>query len=231
MIPSSILNLFSMQGALFCRDRKAAGFIIRGLRHTNISLDVVSGQKSYRQDQIIFDSSVFVFHGALTKDEVSLVHLIQRVKPSSCLAMLDPTDMKYLDDFDLVLSRPYSFPYLSLLIQREIYRKRERSMKQRMRFGDMTLFLQKRLLMRGGKTVCLTNKEFALMQYFFLNPGRIVTRSDILDNIWDSSSPLSTNTVDVHVSRLRQKLSICRAKAFLRTVPCVGYQWISDAIS
>lgn len=219
-----------MQGTLFCRDRKSAEFILHGLRRTSLSLELASNWKSFERDQLLFQSSVFVFHGSLSREDISLIQLIQKIKPSACLVILDPADMRCIDDFDLVFSKPFSYPHLSLLVQKKMCEKRDRFMRHRLRFGDITLHVLRRTLTRGDKTISLSNKEFSLMQYFFLNPGRIISRSDIMDTVWDRHCPISTNTVDVHVSRLRGKLEKCHAAAFLRTVPCFGYQWLLDAI-
>jgi len=69
----------------------------------------------------------------------------------------------------------------------------------------------------------LRNKEFSLLIYFLQNMGRVLTRTRLLEEVWDSNIFWSTNTVDVHVSHLRQKLKRHFHKDLIKTVYCIGY--------
>ena len=75
----------------------------------------------------------------------------------------------------------------------------------------------------SGIEVPLRNKEFNLLAYFIENIGKIVTRSQIFEDVWDRNICCSTNTVEVHVSSLRRKLRNYFGREFIRTVNCVGY--------
>ncbi|MBL4693956.1 winged helix-turn-helix transcriptional regulator [Candidatus Gracilibacteria bacterium] len=74
-----------------------------------------------------------------------------------------------------------------------------------------------------GKKVRLRNKEFVLMEYFFLNMGIVLSRTQILEDVWDRNICWSTNTVDVHVSSLRRKIRRFSRMLKIKTVHCVGY--------
>jgi len=73
------------------------------------------------------------------------------------------------------------------------------------------------------KSLMLRNKEFCLLDYFLRNHGKVLTRGRILEEVWDRNLFCSTNTVDVHVSVLRQKLRKLSKKNFIKTVHCIGY--------
>ncbi len=75
----------------------------------------------------------------------------------------------------------------------------------------------------GGRLVSLRNKEFTLLMYFVRNMGRVLSRTQILEEVWDRNIMCSTNTVDVHVSSLRQKFRRHVNKDYIKTVHCVGY--------
>lgn len=75
----------------------------------------------------------------------------------------------------------------------------------------------------SGIEVPLRNKEFNLLAYFLDNVGKILTRTQILEDVWDRNICCATNTVDVHVSSLRRKLRTYLNHDFIRTVNCVGY--------
>ena len=71
--------------------------------------------------------------------------------------------------------------------------------------------------------VFLRNKEFALLEYFMQNMGKVLSRTQILEDVWDRNICCPTNTVDVHVSSLRKKVGKYFGNGFIRTVHCVGY--------
>ena len=77
---------------------------------------------------------------------------------------------------------------------------------------------------RAGKRVVLNRKEFALLEYFMRNPGTLLTRSMILDHVWDTDVDQLTNTVDVHVSFLRRKLDRDADEKLITTMHGYGYK-------
>lgn len=90
-------------------------------------------------------------------------------------------------------------------------------------WGPLRLELSSRQFFIGKEVVPLRNKEFCLMEYFMRNMGRVLSRTQILEDVWDRNICCCTNTVDVHVSSLRQKLNLFDCSCFIRTVHCVGY--------
>lgn len=69
----------------------------------------------------------------------------------------------------------------------------------------------------------LRNKEFDLLEYFFANSGRVLSRAELLEGVWDRNICCSTNTVDVHISNLRKRLKPWSLAGIIRTVHCRGY--------
>ena len=80
-----------------------------------------------------------------------------------------------------------------------------------------------RRFLLGGRKVFLRNKEFTLLMYFIENMGRVLSRTQILEDVWDRNILCPTNTVDVHVSSLRRKFKKYANKDYIKTVHCVGY--------
>ena len=99
--------------------------------------------------------------------------------------------------------------------------KRDKDLKI-IRYRDLTLDLETRVLTKGKNQWDLKNKEFALMEFFLLNAGIVLKRNTILDHVWDRNANILTNTVDVHVSRLRKKIDP-EGKGLIRTMFCAGY--------
>lgn len=87
----------------------------------------------------------------------------------------------------------------------------------------MLLDTGNRKLIFGKCYIRLSNKEFTLMEYFMKNMGRVLTRTQILEEVWDRNIFCSTSTIDVHVSVLRRKIRKYLKSELIRTVYCVGY--------
>ena len=90
-------------------------------------------------------------------------------------------------------------------------------------YGLVCLDLLRRKVYVKGESMVVRNKEFQLLKYFIQNVGRVKTRMEILEEVWDRNWCSNTNTVDVHVWSLRNKLKCYLGCECIRTVHCVGY--------
>jgi DNA-binding response OmpR family regulator len=92
-----------------------------------------------------------------------------------------------------------------------------------LRVADLEVDLLRREVRRGGRLLPITSKEFALLEYLCRNTGRLVTRTMILDRVWDMRFDPATNVVDVHIHRLRTKIDGDSARKLIHTVRGAGY--------
>jgi len=128
------------------------------------------------------------------------------------------------DDFTL---RFYFWPLNYLLLLDDL--KSITRLKEYMDFGkieleDVELNLNRRALVKGKTEVYLRNKEYELLLYLAKNKGKILSRVNILENVWDMNSNVLTNTVDVHISKIRRILEKHFGLAkMIKTIPCSGY--------
>ena len=90
-------------------------------------------------------------------------------------------------------------------------------------FGLVRLEISSHRFVVNEKSINLRNKEYSLMEFFMRNPGRVLSRTKILEEVWDRNAFCSTNTVDVHISSLRSKIKPYAPSGLIRTIPCVGY--------
>lgn len=130
------------------------------------------------------------------------------------------------DDY---LTKPFSFAELiarvSALMRRALP-KTESAV--RLEFADLSLDLVARRARRGGRVVELHAKEFALLEYFMRNPDRVLSKTMILQHVWDYQFDPQTNVVDVLVSRLRSKIDRDFGTKLIQTIRGVGYVLRSD---
>ena len=124
------------------------------------------------------------------------------------------------DDY---LTKPYAFS--ELLARVEVLGRRRGSPEQDMvyRVGDLELDRLSHNVRRNGKEILLQPREFRLLEYLMKNAGQVVTRTMLLENVWDYHFDPQTNVIDVHVSRLRGKIEKGFEKPILHTIRGAGY--------
>lgn len=93
-----------------------------------------------------------------------------------------------------------------------------------LRVGDLTLDLVTRKVERAGKPIDLTLREFDLLSYLMRHTGRVCSRKEILENVWHCDPDTKTNSVTVHINRLRQAIDTGFEKKLIHTVPWKGYR-------
>ena len=124
------------------------------------------------------------------------------------------------DDY---LTKPFAFSELLARVQALIRRSSSAPEPTRLTVGDLTLDLLSREVKRAGRTIELQAREFSLLEYLLRHPGRVVTKTMILEHIWDYSFDPQTNVVDVLVHRLRSKVDKDFPKKMIQTIRGVGY--------
>lgn len=127
------------------------------------------------------------------------------------------------------LAKPFSLT--ELIVRAEgLTRKPEVSAQDmRLEIADLTLDLRSRHVMRAGNRIVLSPQEQRLLEYFMGNIDRVLTRSMILEHVWDYSFDPQTNIVDQHVSNLRQKIDKDYSQALIHTVRGFGYRMSADS--
>jgi two-component system copper resistance phosphate regulon response regulator CusR len=124
------------------------------------------------------------------------------------------------DDY---LAKPFSLEELLARV-RALLRRQAGAKSTQLAQGDIRMDLLARTVTVAGRPVELTNREFALLELFLQNRGRVLTRTLIAERIWEASYDMETNLIDVYVRRLRQKLGATEEKPIIRTLRGTGYQ-------
>jgi DNA-binding response OmpR family regulator len=123
------------------------------------------------------------------------------------------------DDY---LTKPFAFAELVMRVK-ALLRRSPTAINSLLRVGDLELDRLGRRAHRAGRRIELSPKEYSLLEYFLLNPNRVLSRSMIMDHVWDQSFEGLTNIVDVYVNQLRKKIDDGFEPKLIRTVRGMGY--------
>lgn len=127
------------------------------------------------------------------------------------------------DDY---LTKPFSVE--EFLARARALLRRGKPEEGLLRAADLTLNPATREVLRGGRRIELTNKEYALLEYLLRNPGRVLSRSQIAEHVWNLAFDTETNVIDVYVAYLRQKIDKGEKLKLIKTARGVGYLLSTD---
>lgn len=209
-------------------DSKIASFVVKGLKQSGYAVDhCVDGEEALAvAGATPYDAAVI----DLMLPKLDGLSLIQRLRARgnrmpvlilSAKASVDDRVKGLQAGGDDYVSKPFAFSEVLARVQALIRRSTQSSEPTRLSVGDLTLDLLAREACRGSERVELQPREFSLLEYLMRNPGRTVTKTMILEHVFDYSFDPQTNVVDVLIHRLRSKID--PEKTRLHTIRGVGY--------
>jgi two-component system OmpR family response regulator len=125
------------------------------------------------------------------------------------------------DDY---LTKPFAFGELQARLDALVRRSQGTGTQTALEAGDLRMDLLAHKVTRGGQPIPLKPREFALLEFLLRHAGQVVTRTMLLENVWEYHFDPQTNVVDVHISKLRQKIDAGQEPPLLHTVRGVGYR-------
>ncbi|MDB5397344.1 MAG: response regulator transcription factor [Rhodospirillales bacterium] len=129
------------------------------------------------------------------------------------------------DDY---LTKPFAFGELSARLEALVRRSQATDFQRIIAVGDLRMDLLSRKVVRGGKTIQLQPREFKLLEFLMRHAGQVVTRTMLLENVWDYHFDPQTNVIDTHISNLRHKIDVGFDRLLLKTVRGAGYRLSVD---
>jgi two-component system, OmpR family, response regulator len=209
-------------------DKKIASFVVNGLKQSGFAVDHCGdGEEGLMRAQATAYDATIVDLMLPKLDGLSLVRQLRSkgaqtpVLILSAKATVDDRVRGLQAGGDDYLTKPFAFSELLARVQALIRRSSQTPEPTRLAVGDLTLDLLTREVRRGEEKIELQPREFALLEYMMRHPNRAVTKTMILEHIFDYSFDPQTNVVDVLVHRLRSKLD--KEKSMIHTIRGVGY--------
>jgi two-component system, OmpR family, copper resistance phosphate regulon response regulator CusR len=210
-------------------DEVLARFVRQGLEGEHYTVDVLPDGEQARSAAVENDYDVVILDLNLPKlDGVGVLRHLRLKKPS--LPVLILTQRTRIEDrvqcldggADDYLAKPFSFNELSARI-RALVRRSHLPSESVLTVADLRLDRVQRVVERAGRRIELTTKEFSLLEYLMRNAGRSVTRSMIVEHVWNLTFDTTTNVVDVYINYLRRKIDDGHPTKLIHTARGVGY--------
>ncbi len=214
-------------------DMEAASYLVKGLNEIGHAVDHaddgesgLSYAKTNAYDAMVIDRMM------PRKDGISMIEDLRRGgdnTPVLILSALDDVDERVTglraggDDY---LTKPYQLSELHARLQALARRAQPENAVTTLRVADLTLDLLKHKVTRAGANINLQPREFRLLEYLMRHAGQVVTRSMLLENVWDYHFDPQTNVIDVQISRLRSKIDKDFEQPLLHTVRGAGYKLV-----
>jgi two-component system OmpR family response regulator len=216
-------------------DKKIASFVVKGLKQAGFAVDhMIDGEEGLHQaltasyDAVIIDIMLPKLDGLqliedLRRQKVNIPVLILSAKRS-----VDDRVRGLQKGGDDYLTKPFAFSELLARVQALIRRAHGSVEPTSVTIGDLSLDLLSRKVRRAGKQLDLQPREFALLEYLMRNAGQVVSKTMIMEHVWDYHFDPQTNVVEARICRLRDKIDKGFGKRLIHTIRGVGYVLRAD---
>jgi two-component system OmpR family response regulator len=212
-------------------NERVSQFVVKGLKESGHTTDHADNGRdglflaaSEPYDVIIMDR---MLPGQI--DGLAIIEALRKAgnrTPILILSALSDVDERIRglksggDDY---LTKPFAFGELLARLDALARRAQGNNTETTLDVGDLRVDLLSRKVVRGDRVITLQPREFKLLEYLMRHAGQVVTRTMLLENVWDYHFDPQTNVVDVHISKLRQKIDCESERPLLRTVRNAGY--------
>jgi len=217
-------------------DEKTAGYMAKGLGEGGHLVDragdgreglFLASEGNY--DVIVLDRMLPKLDGLAVLQALRSAKVATPVLILSALAQVDDRVAGLRAGGDDYLTKPFAFSELLARLEALVRRNNAPAVETKLAVADLEMDLLARRVTRAGRTVELQPREFRLLEYLMRHAGHTVTRTMLLEAVWDYHFDPQTNVIDVHISRLRQKIDKGFERPLLHTVRGAGYALRADA--
>lgn len=212
-------------------DKVAAGYVLKGLAESgHIADHAPDGEtglnmaRDGRYEVLVVDRMLPALDGLKVIETLRKEGDQTPVLVLSALSEIDQRVEGLRAGGDDYLTKPYAFAELLARIEALVRRRDPSAVQTKLKVGDLEMDLLARTVRRGGEEIPLQPREFRLLEFLMKHAGQVVTRTMLLEKVWDYHFDPQTNVIDVHVSRLRGKIDKPYDRAMLHTVRGAGYR-------
>lgn len=212
-------------------DAAAAGYLVKGLKECGHVVDHAADGETGLDMARSSSFDVLIVDRMLPKrDGLKVIEALREesdATPALVLSALGEVDQRIEglkaggDDY---LTKPYAFAELLARVDALARRRDPDAVQTKLAVGDLEMDLLARTVVRSGRSIPLQPREFRLLEFLMKHAGQVVTRTMLLEKVWDYHFDPQTNVIDVHISRLRAKIDKEFDRPLLHTVRGAGYR-------
>jgi len=217
-------------------DRSIASFVVKGLKEAGHVVDHIENGEDGLHRALTETYDVAIIDLMLPKlDGISLISEMRRQGIKTPVIILSAKRsvedrVKGLEEgSDDYLTKPFAFAELIARIHALVRRASNIPDVTHLTVGDLSIDLRARRVVRAGQLIDLQPREFALLEYLMRNAGRVVSKTMIMEHVWDYNFDPQTNVVETRISRLRDKINRGFNKQLIETVRGAGYVLREDS--
>lgn len=212
-------------------DADTAEYILKGLREEGYTVEHVADGRdglylatSSSFDAIVMDRMVPGMDGLSVIKALRAAGMETPIIILSALGQMDERVKGLRSGGDDYLAKPFGYSELSARLVNLMRRGSSKPAESNLTCGDLDMDLLARKVARGGKMIDLLPREFKLLEYLLRNKNRVVTRTMLLEQVWDYRFDPHTSLIDTHISRLRKKIDDDFSSPLLHTIRGTGYR-------
>lgn len=217
-------------------DTQAANYIARGLKeqghlveHAGDGEEGLALAQEDRFDALVVDRMLPKLDGLSIVSSLRDDGVRTPVLFLSALGEVDDRVKGLKAGGDDYLTKPFAFSELSARLEALVRRGAPEDVQTKLKVADLEIDMLARRCTRGGQRIDLQPREFKLLEYLMRNAGQVVTRTMLLENVWEYHFDPQTNVIDVHISRLRSKIDKDFDEPLLKTIRGSGYTIRADS--
>lgn len=220
-----------MNGIILHKKSLQINDFIRKLQFENIALVSKIWSPAKSVDIDVMHVNIVIIYRTGELETTDIVNLIPEFRQKGSMPII-VIDEKYHSETQRrcltlgaqkYMALPCASHEIAFELKNAAYSQEQSQSQKWVRAFDVWLNLERRLARRKDRLVHLRNKEFALLEYLMINRGKLLTKNEIFEQVWDRNADFGSNTIEVHINRLRRKIDTPFRKKLIHTIHSLGY--------
>lgn len=221
-----------MEALLLYRAGSDYHSLIEGFKYEGITLREVQWSPMLNFEELGWGTRLIFVYLDKDKKLLASTKMLKAISPHVRIILFEEREisaaantamMEKIVERSIIL--PCQFFQAARIIKSVVFNEENLTQESMTACENLVLDANRRCISYNSTTIPLRNKEYELLEYLIINRGKLITRTSLIENIWDRNAKISSNTLDVHIGRLRKKLELPLRAKYIHTVHSIGYRF------